>query len=68
METSLQKSSFLYHNVSDASLTQIQGLFPFKGYPLDKGIKYLGFILKPNCYGIEDWKWLVKKIENKIQN
>ena len=43
-------------------------MFPFKVDPLDKGIKYLGFIIKPNFYGIKDWKWLVKKIENKIQN
>lgn len=29
---------------------------PFKADLMEKGFKYLDFILKPNCYGIEDLK------------
>lgn len=32
------------------------------------GFKYLGFPLKPNGYGIQDWGWMVAKIEAKINN
>jgi hypothetical protein len=24
-----------------------------------------GFFLKPNCYVINDWCWLIKKVEKK---
>ena len=56
MEASLHKSNFLFNNVSEVSLSQTQGLSPYKADPIDKGIKYLGFMLKPNCYGIDDWR------------
>jgi hypothetical protein len=34
--------------------------------PLDKGVKYLGFHLKPNDYKYVDCVFLIKKIEAKI--
>jgi len=33
---------------------------------LQKGIKYLGFVLKPNGYGLKYWRWLTNKIERRI--
>jgi len=38
-------------------------LFPFEKQELEKGLKYLGFHLKPNNYRKEDWKWLISKLE-----
>ena len=43
-------------------------LFPFLFTPLDDGLKYLGFRLKPNCYKKEDWNWLVAKLEKRVNN
>lgn len=37
--------------------------FPYSPQPLDRGIKYLGYWLKPSSQNIADWVWLVAKIE-----
>ena len=35
---------------------------------MERGLKYLGFYLKPNNYRVKDWLWLLKKIEKRISN
>jgi hypothetical protein len=40
--------------------------FPFEEKKLDDGLKYLGFLLKPNDYIKEDWKWLLKKMDKRL--
>jgi hypothetical protein len=40
--------------------------FPFEEKKLDDGLKYLGFLLKPTDYRKEDWKWLLKKIDKRL--
>eukprot|EP00253_Pinus_taeda_P030670 PITA_30670 len=40
--------------------------FPFSVHPLDRGLKYLGFNLKPTCQRIADWVWLVAKLEKRL--
>jgi len=42
------------------------GFFPFQVETMDRGLKYLGFLLKPNNYLKEDWMWLLGKIEKRI--
>jgi hypothetical protein len=44
----------------------LENLFPFPTKNLDEGLKYLGFVLKPNDYLFRDWIWLYKKIQAKI--
>jgi len=41
----------------------ISRLFNVQVSLLDRGLTYLGFCLKPNCYRIMDWYWLVEKFE-----
>eukprot|EP00253_Pinus_taeda_P012119 PITA_12119 len=40
--------------------------FPYNVHPLDRGLKYLGFNLKPTCHRIADWVWLVAKLEKRL--
>lgn len=40
--------------------------FPFDGKSIE-GLKYLGFVLKPNSYSFKDWMWLIKKIQERIE-
>lgn len=40
--------------------------FPFALQPLEDGLKYLGFRLKPSGYKIADWTWLISKVENRL--
>jgi hypothetical protein len=48
-------------------LDQYKSLFPFELVDFDKGIKYLGFHLKPNCYKKVDWEWLIGKLEKRLK-
>lgn len=45
---------------------RILALFPYCTSSLDGGFKYLGFTLKPSCYGKGDWIWLLDRIERRI--
>ena len=63
MSFSPSKSCFRHMNISEAILSSIYHIFHILGEPLDNGIKYLGFFLKPNCYSVSDWGWLVKKVQ-----
>lgn len=37
--------------------------FPFSTHPMEEGLKYLSFRLKPRGYKIADWIWLIVKVE-----
>eukprot|EP00253_Pinus_taeda_P006367 PITA_06367 len=47
------------------SRTALQA-FPYSVHPLDRGLKYPGFNLKPTCQRIADWVWLVAKLEKRL--
>jgi hypothetical protein len=66
MEINMNKSCILANGLSDAFLRRLEQLFPMKIEPLDVGVKYLGFHLKPNNYKKDDWTWLIKKMEDII--
>jgi hypothetical protein len=38
----------------------------FLTYDLQGDIQYFGFLLKENKYGIEDWKYLLSRIDKRI--
>ena len=33
---------------------------------MSNGFKYLGFFLKPNNYGFQDWIWIYQKVEARV--
>eukprot|EP01018_Ginkgo_biloba_P006122 Gb_38546 [translate_table: standard] len=33
---------------------------------LKEGLKYLGFIVKPNANGVKDWSWLIAKVKKRL--
>ena len=66
MSISPDKSQFYHSNWTPGDLEVIHQLFSFDILPLDQGFRYLGFFLKPNDYKIEDWIWLLKRIESRI--
>jgi hypothetical protein len=45
-----------------------KALFPYDFLELEQGFKYLGFYLKAGASRLEDWYWLIKKVEKKINN
>ena len=62
MEINVGKSTLCTHMLSDVELLEISGFFPYKLEELDGGMKYLGFVLKPDSYQKQDWKWLLNKM------
>eukprot|EP00253_Pinus_taeda_P029586 PITA_29586 len=45
---------------------RVGALLPFEIKSLQESFKYLGFLLKPDTYRVQDWKWLLIKIEKKL--
>jgi hypothetical protein len=62
------KSVFLVQNIDPSLQHNLNAVFNIKIESLDQGMKYLGFFLKPNNYRVNDWMWLLKKIEKRIGN
>jgi hypothetical protein len=58
--------SFLTSGMNEDQDIEFERYFPYQHLDLNDGPKYLGFTLKPNCYGKENWWCLVSKIEKRI--
>lgn len=60
------KSSIILYRTSIHESLIAQQCFPYSTHPLDQGLKYLGFRIKPVCSRITDWIWLVAKLEKRL--
>jgi len=66
MIININKSSMYFpKNEEDINKVFID-VFSFHAFDLDEGLIYLGYFLKPNMYRSSDWKWLLTRIETKI--
>jgi hypothetical protein len=68
MAINFHKSIFLVQNIDPNLKHNLYSFFNIKTETLEQGMKYLGFSLKPNNYRVNDWMWLIKKIDKKIGN
>jgi hypothetical protein len=66
MEINCQKTCFLYNNIEEDLLVRLDEIFGIPITNLDLGMKYLGFLLKPNEYRVSDWTWLLQKMEIEL--
>jgi len=66
MSINVNKSCFLQKGIDEAILQRISGILPYRSDDFRKGFSYLGYFLKPNCYLVKDWLWMVSKFEKKI--
>jgi hypothetical protein len=66
MELNRGKYSIRFNAMGEEACVQLEFFFPFYSSDIEEGIKYLGFMLKPNSYGYADWSWLVLKIQARI--
>ena len=64
----VDKSNLIHNEFPKYMLQRAREIIPYQITPVEEGFKYLGFKLKPNCYSFQDWVWLFKKIESKINN
>ena len=68
MDINCQKLCFLAQNIDPSLEQRIQSTFNIQFNNIEEGMKYLGFYLKPNCYRVADWNWMIQKIEKIISN
>lgn len=61
-----KKSTITFARTSIHESQYAQQVFPYSIHPLDRGLKYLGFWLKPTCQRIADWVRLVTKLEKRL--
>jgi len=61
------KSSIIYTRTSIQESQYVHRLFPYGITPLDRGLKYMGFWIKPVNQKIADWTWLVSKLEKRLK-
>lgn len=61
------KSTITTIGCTQHEITYTSQRFPFTVLDLAKGIKYMGFRLKPLGYRIADWTWLIAKVEKRLQ-
>ena len=68
MEISMEKYCIYFQNTLEYFLSNLKYAFHFKLENCENGFKYLIYMLKPNNYKVEDWMWLIKKVERRIDN
>jgi hypothetical protein len=66
MEINEGKSSLTTNMLTKEEHLAFRKHFPFEENKLDDGLKYLGFFLKPNDYKKKDSKWILKKLEKRL--
>jgi len=62
------KNTILQEGLTKQDLIPYKSLFPYIFSDLASGFKYLGFFLKTGSQRVEDWSWLINKMEKKINN
>jgi hypothetical protein len=68
MTFSSHKSQFLEVGWSREELSHLKEILPYEVKYLDESFNYLGFFLKPNCHSVNDWRWMLIKVEKIISN
>jgi hypothetical protein len=66
MRVNLKKSYISFNGVVDEQVRLILQLYPYQQIDFQVGFKYLAFYIHPNDYGINDWKYLIVKVERRI--
>ena len=51
-----------YLNLEEEEMDWLNNIFIFPFVDMQAGLKYLGFILKPNDYNRKDWIGLLEKL------
>ena len=66
MVVNVEKPNLIHNEFPEELLQMSKEIIQYKTTPVDEGFKCLGFTIKTNCYYFQDWVWLCKKIERRI--
>jgi cytochrome b subunit of formate dehydrogenase len=65
LQVNVTKSTVLYVGLIEEEINVFKELLPYNSVDLSVGFKYLGYFLKTGLYKVEDWRWLLAKMEKK---
>ena len=68
MRINIKKYCFLYYYIDTDSLNAFAGVLPYRMSPLQSGFNYMGYYLKPLGYRVNDWLWIIQKLEKRISH
>lgn len=68
LESIWLKSTISFPEFSPQEIWTALQKLPFQRLYLGDGLKYVGFCIKPHSYKIEDWIWIVAKMEKILHN
>ena len=68
MLINIQKSTLTPYLLREPEVRILTIFFLTPILDLQDGLKYLGFHLNPNDYQKSDWKWLIGKLEKRLQS
>jgi hypothetical protein len=61
----IQKLTCLHFGVAEDILEILSLVFQYSFVALSEGFKYLGYLLKPDRYKVDDWHWLIKNLKRE---
>jgi len=67
MQINNSNSTLSTHLMAPEEFLFYKGLFAFMEKPLEEGLNYLNFHLKPKFYTKGDWNWLLSKLEKRLK-
>lgn len=68
MEVKCNKLACYYKYINRALFHNMETFCPLEKLEIGEGLKYLGFLIKPNNYLKADWTWNIVTIESKINS
>ena len=66
MLVNIENSLLVHNECSEYLIQQSKEILSYPINPMSNGFKYLGFFLKPNSYGFQDWIWIYHKVEARV--
>jgi len=66
LQINATKYSFNHLRLSEVDIESYKNIFPFFFLDISQGPRYLGYFLKPDCYKVTDWHWILIKFEKLI--
>jgi hypothetical protein len=64
MVINISESTMSFAGISEDEILFFSQPFPFQQVDLLNALKYY---IKPNDYGINDWDWLILKLERRLK-
>jgi hypothetical protein len=66
LQINATKSTIHYSRLTEVDLDMYKNIFSYNFLEISIGLRYLGYFLKPDCYKVVDWRWLLIKFEKRI--